>query len=503
MSNYLVSIDWLQYYCHRNSGDIPEPGLIYIGKHRDERGVYRNYTIQHTDKHSHVYIYNFAVIYKNMEVAYIGLVPRTPILSPDSASVKIANHVLYKPDWAHYVTDICSAFDLTPRSITRMDLAYDCKRFKDGYLPNKFIQDYIADSINDEGHCIVRERSNKFYTVCSRIARRDDEENPKHITGFYTRNEYLRWGTRDSGTCVYLYNKSLELRQSGDKQYIKDAWARAGMDPTDGDPIYRVEISIKAKSMNCERSETPRDVIGLTVRDISALALDDINSQAKLENVFFSYAQHYFAFRKSTGQHYIKDMERMELLERTQEVTLRPRCLSRTWNIGTSERRAAATIRKFVREYPDMPLEWRHDFGRTCDALDQIAGVKLAAHVNIVDDQIVTLCEDVFATDYLDVEFDEAWSILTKQARATKTQKNHLMSTWRGMLASDYAQTVSNQVRLWTIDNWERMTPLEYDPYDANMARMFSPRHYEAMYGDFPQVFYTSPRSSRLKCRVS
>ena len=503
VSSYLISIDWLQYYCHSHCDHIPEQGQYYVGKHRDERGVFRNYEVRPTDKHSHVYVYNFAVVWRNMEVAYIGMVPRTPILHPSSASVKIANHVLYKPDWAHYVTDVCSAFDLEPLSITRMDLCYDCTTFVNDYKPNKFIQDYISSSLDDTGYCIIRARSNKYFTVCSKIAKREDEQNPKRITGFYTRNEYLRWGTRDSGTCVYLYNKSLELRQSGEKEYIKDAWKKAGLVSTGNEVVYRVEISVKAKSMQCERSDTPKNIKNLTVRDISALSLDDINSQAKLEDVFFSYADHYFAFRVAQGQHYIKDMLVLRLLDRDGQPSLRPRCLSRSWSIGNSERRAAATIRKFVREYPDMPISWRTDFGHACDALDKIAETKLAAHIQIVDDEVLRFCEDVFATTDPEEKIVPTWAILTKQARATRTQKDHLLQLHRSALRAHALGPISDSVRRCRFDGERWRGPLPFDPYEPREARLYSPAHYEAMYGDIPRIFYEEPRNLRIKNHVS
>lgn len=489
MSNYLISIDWLQYYCHSQLDHLPDPDLVYVGKHKDSSGNFRNYKVKPTDKHSHIYIYNYAITWHNIEVAYIGLIPRTPILAPSSASVKISNYALYRPDWAFYVTDICDAFSLNPISITRLDLCYDCKSFKDDYLPNRFIQDYVKAQIDDSGATIVRERSNKFYTVARRIALRDDDVNKQRITGYATRWEYLRWGTRDSGCCVYLYNKSLELKESGKKEYIKRAWRDAGLNPDEGAPIYRVEISIKAKAMDCERSDTPRDICGYSVRDISALALDDISSQAKLEEVFFSYADHYFAFRLSEGQHYVKDMPRLELLEKSVEPTMKPRQISHAWHIGNSERKAAACLRRFVTDFPDMPITWRADFGRVSDILDKVAGVKLAAHIAVTDEEIIKTDIDVFASGVEPADYNDAWHTLVKQARATDTQRKYLQIAKRGMLRAVYEESVVPSLRIRAAARYERKHPSCPPPWDVRYGEVPSPRECAALVPDWASSF--------------
>lgn len=375
--DYLISCDWFQYCCSNVYNTVPEIGAIYRGKLRDERGNEYLYKVDDPEEFHVIYRTSFTIKLKGVSVLHVHYNPCNKSIPQHYVAVKVANRVLYSSKWGAILHDCISVMGLKPKNITRIDLCIDFQKFANGITPQQFMKKYFSD----EQGCYLRKGSN-YYTIIGKKrleystpdgAVKETEfvmEEKKSVkgkkvgipSGSKTRNsrslwETIYWGTRSSPVMVRMYNKSKELTVKKRKDYIVSQWQEVGLIEDAKNPVYRIELQITSKALNYQHFSDIKTGEKVNVDLLEKICYNDMQTQAKLEALFWSYCKEYFCFYEFQGQKYVKDMKVVQLFEREclEQAYLKPRCINRSHDTGRSEMNASSTFEKLTSTLVDAP----------------------------------------------------------------------------------------------------------------------------------------------------
>lgn len=391
--NYCISIDWFQYYCHKSVSTRLIHGTYFRGATADKSGNFHSYCVGKCEEFHSMYRDSYTIYIDNAAKDFIpddyefgkmsfvdavNTVPKTPpngrklslvhifcnpkmsSIDPRSVSVKVANRLLYKSDWSWYLHDILEALHITIKNITRVDLCLDFQKFAYQELtPQEFIHRYVQDQTIAKDETYVREGSNEYciYGKKRMVAADGSKEvNDSTEVTVLSDFEYIRFGSRNSGVCTYLYNKSKELRDKKSKPWIRSRWEEADLNEENGD-IFRLEFSISAKGMCLRKADRKKGMKSPQAKTFRRLCRDDVESQRHLEEVFMGYLDKYFSFRKVGKQKYRKDMKRVQLFDFDIEPKLLPCYYNTNVNYGRAEKNAARTLEKLQCTILDLPTK--------------------------------------------------------------------------------------------------------------------------------------------------
>lgn len=265
MIDYLINIDWLAVSVY---GNLNEPPLLWEAKATDQRNrLFSSITELH---------------YNGDHVATIQHNPTSPLLKPDLMICKFENHILYRENWYEIVSFTLQSWNMKFNNVNRCDIAIDFQRLNNAMTPEELISNLFVGSFIRKGarqqlfHGADKNNIDRIYTTKQNnlvaYFNKEVNFNSSAITGY-------RCGSRASAVCVYLYNKSLELKQQKDKPYIRQMWQAAGFDMLRD--TWRLEFSIKGKQFD-------------------NLKLEDLK-QAKLFNLADSLVKTYFEIRVNDG----------------------------------------------------------------------------------------------------------------------------------------------------------------------------------------------------------
>lgn len=331
----IYSIDWLQLYCSNFLSNY-NGEEVRTSPMTDKWGNHREYRFKQPNEFIKGYVYNKSVWYRKYEVAIVAWQPKDHNHDSHGCAIKLKNAVLYIADWHFILADVLASLGWRALSITRIDLACDLNFFIGGLSPETFIRKYMLKG--DSSY--VREGSNKWACYGQKELHRNNFES-------------IRWGSRQSGVSVYLYNKSKELgiTTKGEtthkyKPWIVDAWRSQSLDTS---KVWRVEISINSAGRGL------KDVSNAFLR---SLFVDELSCQQGIENTFKVYAKRYFAFRKveRNGPKRKKDMKQVALLDYSDTPLLKPSTL---YSSTKSMRKEKIVLRELEEltaelEYDDM-----------------------------------------------------------------------------------------------------------------------------------------------------
>jgi hypothetical protein len=155
--------------------------------------------------------------------ANLELKPRVSFISQDIVKIKLDNRFCYQSHPDIFIKKLVQDLKITFKNYTRIDTACDFQSIS----LNESVQDLLLNFSAKK--YIVKSKSMEVY------------HRTKDITG-------IRWGRRDSGCAMTLYNKTLDMSKKGEKPYIRDLWASAEFNPDC--EVYRLEISEKKNLMN-------------------------------------------------------------------------------------------------------------------------------------------------------------------------------------------------------------------------------------------------------------
>lgn len=262
-ANYVISIDWLQFY-----GILSQPFSMHAYTATIDGGRRWEY------KRSPIGTRQ----YKNLWHVFIGKdsicdIQETPhegnVLESMSCIFKIDNRLLYRSDLWEIIDDFCRDHGVTIRSLTRIDICADFNELIEYEHPEDLIHDFAKSKIRHIGQ-------GKGATYFETYNRAEDDTQRLRYTG-------ISFGGHSSDCRVYMYNKTKELLIK-DKPYIRDTWKMAGLN-TSRD-VWRLEISIKSKATHF--------VDGLTGELVEVLQQQ--REQKSIEKVYHTFRKKLFSF---------------------------------------------------------------------------------------------------------------------------------------------------------------------------------------------------------------
>lgn len=228
-SEPIVSIDWLQFFC--DFSDFV-PALPYV------------YEV--LDVHARVWSECGVLSVCGRPLAHISRAPYSSVICPTSGVLKIDNAVLYMANAVDVIENLLATNHIRILSLTRIDICGDFTRICN-QQPGEVIRAILSGKWLRVGQSRFYGRGEdlwKLRGIRQVSAHCWCAENSFEFLGSANTAErftYLRYGSRSSEVCVYLYNKSLELRQVKDKPYIRRLWDEETRD------VWRLEFSLKGK----------------------------------------------------------------------------------------------------------------------------------------------------------------------------------------------------------------------------------------------------------------
>ena len=281
-----INLDWLEVYCLEPSGDTPHDAEYFRNK---------GYLVAERAYGTRVYNQMFTVFDK--EGVPLLEVRRAPcsdkakdggLFPSESCHIRLTNNYCYVSDPVGVLRSFLSEHSYTLVKIFRLDVCLDFETFDLGDIPAKFVARYMAG------------RYSKVYQ--SNISAHGTDRWEARVW------QSISWGSPKSMIGTKMYCKSLELKQTHDKPYIRWCWYLCGLidDPVtnvkikpDGTKytpdIWRVEFSIRSQT---KRYYIIQDTDTRTNNSIyMPHTLDLYDSRDKLLSVFASLCHHYFHFK--------------------------------------------------------------------------------------------------------------------------------------------------------------------------------------------------------------
>lgn len=205
--------------------------------------------------------------------------PRTSVLPRCAGMLKVENARLYESNLMPRLSFVMSNLDIEYRSLSRVDVFYDCNRFHGGKSPRQFVQDYVSRKVLKIGiNKGFLNFANLGYTVAN--GARKMPAGFKVGTPVWTG---VTWGSRDY-VQTQIYDKSRELREVKYKPHIVDAWQAAGLDPSN---VWRCEMRIAGKGQGITLVETG---------DLFALGAYEVANNERVRELFQTYADRHLRF---------------------------------------------------------------------------------------------------------------------------------------------------------------------------------------------------------------
>lgn len=312
--NRCISVDWLTMYCENtilvsNCWYFVEKQPYSTAQFADVYKVYDKITKEH-----------YCTIQKK---------PHSKIIPEHATMVKLANRQLYKSDWNHTLNSFFLCMNITPLSISRIDIACDFNRFDNNLHPESLIKGFITNKY-------VRCGKGKYTLIGS--------QDLDH------KFEYLRFGSRESEISTYLYNKTKELNEVHDKPYIRDRWVTSGLN-TEQD-VWRLEVSLRTVQM--------RTIVKMT-GEVIRLDLDFLKTQGILENVYNCAILKSFDFRHNDGQLKKSRMKRVSLFKGL-STTLEMKTFTNKANTGRMDKIVLNRLARHFEFYRNESEQMDRDF---------------------------------------------------------------------------------------------------------------------------------------------
>lgn len=440
---YVCSIDWFQYFGHIDTEHLPIVGSFVEGKTKNQKGYTCMYeVIDGREKHP-IYRNSYTILLHGFAVAHIFAVPKSSAIDRRACGIKMSNRILYTSSWGFHLRDVAESFGIELKSLTRVDVACDFQRFSNGWLPCYFIRRYLGEEINGENATLWRKSSNKFavHGIKKTIPVEDGQKG--EIAGATTSWDYIRWGTRNSGVCTYLYDKSKELREKKQKPYIQEMWQKAGIIQEEDVDVYRLEFSIIAKGSMVKKRTKKLMKSTLNIDAVRSLCTDDFTSQKKIEEIFFTYASEYFAFVQANGNKFRKDWDKISLFDANMETDLKPVSMSKSWDCGRTETIACNCLEKLSKQYPDMDSQSATWLRKAAEVLANISVAKHNLHLDFVAENTLAYMGEMKQAN----EQMEA-NLLSEDEREI-FENEPWVKLMRGMkISPKYAESIKNYVQL-------------------------------------------------------
>lgn len=317
---YAINIDWLQLYCHDKNF---EPlNVKYNGI-----SSYEFKLLPHGSRH-------FKEIWEVQDTdgdkyCIIQRVPHSSILSSDASIVQLCNRELYKPCFASEFIIFLKAHKFEYKSISRLDICFDSNHLYNGLKHSAFIKKLMLGTYLKNNQAKVKWHFDSIATV----------GRPMECNS-------CSFGSQSSPVSTKMYNKTLEMEQVKKKPYIIESWGYNGIDTSQD--VWRIEISIKSDATTTIRT---------TTGEIFRLMPDSLKLQTMVEDIFFSYAEQYFSFKKNNGTKNKSRMPDLVIFPKNRETTLKPRRITTEVDSTRSDRIFIKKLHSLFTSLPNMDNE--------------------------------------------------------------------------------------------------------------------------------------------------
>lgn len=259
---YLCGVDWFQVYGFMHS-QLP--------------AATPSFRLSVADYPTAQFLAKCSVYYESSLFCDILFAPRISSLPANCFQLKINNMWLYTSRWYELFQRVCTELNLEYKSVSRIDVFFDCIRYRGGRRPRTLIADYVAQKILkigvNRGYLAFQ---NFGYSVAINAASADVPIGAPNFNG-------CTWGQKGY-VQTQIYNKSLELRQEKFKPWIVDAWEDAGLK---GEDVWRTEIRIQKNGKSLQLLESG---------ELFALGADEVANEARVWDLFRTYADRYLRF---------------------------------------------------------------------------------------------------------------------------------------------------------------------------------------------------------------
>lgn len=270
-----VNIDWLEVYACESSLNYPmnadyfrSHGYIVHEREYGTRVYNEMFTIE--DQHGHAFI----EVRRNPQSGSSSFTG----LSELSCHLRLVNRACYANNPVRDMAEFMIKHDYIFQRIFRLDLCYDFIRFDSGDDPARFLRRYIENKFSKVNQCKVRVIGDDSWASFDW--------------------ESVSWGAPTSMVGTKMYNKTKELKATGDKKpWIKQAWFESGLvnDPLNLPDVWRIEFSMHSSARNwiviedADSKHNKKRAVPHT--------LEMFDGRDRLWERFEEMAHHYFQFR--------------------------------------------------------------------------------------------------------------------------------------------------------------------------------------------------------------
>lgn len=199
-------------------------------------------------------------------------------LSELSCHLRLVNRACYANNPVRDMAEFMIKHDYIFQRIFRLDLCYDFIRFDSGDDPARFLRRYIENKFSKVNQCKVRVIGDDSWASFDW--------------------ESVSWGAPTSMVGTKMYNKTKELKATGDKKpWIKQAWFESGLvdDPLNLPDVWRIEFSMHSSARNwiviedADSKHNKKRAVPHTLKMF--------DGRDRLWERFEEMAHHYFQFR--------------------------------------------------------------------------------------------------------------------------------------------------------------------------------------------------------------
>lgn len=263
MKKRCINLDWLELYC-TEPHDEPRD-VNYFTSH--------GYDVKPRVYGTPQYAQMFTIFENEDEFVEIRREPYSTVdvggIFPKGAChIRLCNRTCYERDPIGHLRIFLVTHGFKFIAISRVDIALDFAEFDNPQWP---CRDFVAAYMRGD------------------VAKVNQSNVAAHGRDYWANRIWnsLKWGSNSSAVTTKLYNKTMELREAEDKDYIRTRWREAGIPPQA--EVWRIEFSASSQ-MQTLRSK----ITGHTFkRDLSSY-----QSRERLLFQFQVYLQKYFDFRQ-------------------------------------------------------------------------------------------------------------------------------------------------------------------------------------------------------------
>jgi len=257
-----INLDWLEVYCLESREKFPLDSEYY-------RAL--GYEVKQRDYGTPQYKEMFTIYENGKKFLEIRRNPYSVkssggIFEANSCHIRLDNSVCYEDAPIDRLRRFLVAHDYTYKAISRVDIALDFNDFDEGKDVQTFIDKYMRGELSKVNQPRLSAHGN-------------DKWIGRSVNS-------LKWGAQSSPNTTKLYNKTQEMREKGDKQYIREAWHSSGLDMTRD--VWRIEFSMTSQFQTLKNKKTGE----ILKKSISAY-----DTREKILQQFFYMYNKYFDFR--------------------------------------------------------------------------------------------------------------------------------------------------------------------------------------------------------------